>query len=258
MELRIDQQAVKKIAVSATGWTEYLIDADVTGGTHMVAIAFTNDYYKDPDDRNLFVDKVSISTAVIGSAPANRAPVVDVGPDRTIQLPTSQINLDAVVTDDGLPQNKVSLLWSVVAGAGARLERETTQTPTVTFPGVGTFVLRLTASDGDLSSSDELRVNVLQRGGSTGPNGTQDHTLIIGPKVGEVLQGRLTPIIASTTLDKVTKLEVRIDGEVKATSSSNSIKYVWDPRSAGSHTVEIYALDSAAVLGYWVQTIVVK
>ena len=82
--------------------------------------------------------------------------------------------------------------------------------------------------------------------------------MIIGPKLGEILQGRLTPIIASTPLPNVVKLEVRIDGEVKATSSSNSIRYVWDARSLGSHTVEIFAMDSSAVLGYWTQTIVVK
>jgi hypothetical protein len=257
MELRIDQQPVKKLAVPATAWAQYAIDADITGGTHKVAIAFTNDYYNDPEDRNLYVDKVIISAATVGSAP-NRAPVVDAGPDQTIQLPTSQINLTAVVSDDGLPQNTVSLLWSVVAGTGARLERETTQTPTVTFSAAGTFILRLTANDGALSSSDELTVKVLPRSGSGTPNSSQDHTMIIGPKLGEVLQGRLTPIIASTPLPNVVKLEVRIDGEVKATSSSNSIRYVWDARSLGSHTVEIFAMDSSAVLGYWTQTIVVK
>jgi len=257
MELRIDQQAVKKIAVPASTYTQYVIDTDVTRGTHKVAIAFTNDYYNDPEDRNLYVDKMTIS-AIAGFAIGNRAPVVDVGPDRTIQLPTSQIDLSAVVTDDGLPKNTVTLLWTVVAGTGVRLDRETTQTPTASFPGVGNFVLRLAASDGDLSSSDDLTVNVLPRSGSTGQAQAQDHTAIIGPKDGEVLQGRLTPIIASTRLDKVTKLEVRIDGELKATSASNSIKFVWDPKDLGTHTVEIFAMDSTTVLGYWVHTVVVK
>ena len=37
-----------------------LLTAGVSAGPHNVAVAFTNDYYDGIEDRNLFVDKVTI------------------------------------------------------------------------------------------------------------------------------------------------------------------------------------------------------
>jgi hypothetical protein len=162
MELRIDQQPVQKVSVPASSWTSYVIDADVKAGSHKVAIAFTNDYYNPPEDRNLFVDKVAISL----------------------------------------------------------LSSATTAPPTST--------------------------------------GTSDRTLIVGPRISEILQGRLTPIVASTTLKNVVQMEIHIDGQLVLTSNSNSIRYPWAPNDIGPHIVEIYALGSTSILGYWTQTVVVK
>src|SRR5262249_53131444 len=82
--------------------------------------------------------------------------------------------------------------------------------------------------------------------------------LVIGSRVGEVLQGRVTPIIVSTTLLNVTKMELRIDGVVKATANSNSIRYAWNPKETGSHTVEVFALNGTSVLSYWNRTVTVR
>jgi len=60
MEVRIDQTPVGTVTVDSTGWAAYAIQASITAGTHEVAIAFINDYYDPPDDRNLYVDKVTI------------------------------------------------------------------------------------------------------------------------------------------------------------------------------------------------------
>jgi hypothetical protein len=171
MELRIDQQAVGTTSVPATTWSPYVIDANVSSGSHNVAIAFTNDYYNPPDDRNLYVQNIAISV-----------------------LPS------------------------------------TTTAPT---QGTGTTP----SVPGTLSP---------------------DGTLIVGTKAGEVLQGTLTPIILSTTLTSVTKLELRIDGVVKATSNSNSISYAWSPKETGSHKVEVFALNGSSLLGYWTQTVNVR
>ncbi len=192
---------------------------------------------------------------------ANQPPVVDAGPDRVIQLPTSTLNLSAAVNDDGLPKNSLTLLWTMVAGNGVNLEKATSGTTAVTFSGPGTYILRLTANDGELSRSDDVVINVLPAAVTTSsppPPHTSDHALIVGPRVSEVLQGRLTPIIASTTIKNVAKLELRIDGQVKATEAANSIRYVWDPRQIGTHTIEIFALNSTSILARWVQTVLVK
>ncbi len=60
MEVRIDQNEVGTVMVDSSSWVVYTIQAYVSSGTHEVAIAFTNDYYNPPQDRNLYVDKVTI------------------------------------------------------------------------------------------------------------------------------------------------------------------------------------------------------
>lgn len=60
MEVRIDQIPVRTVTVNASDWAAYTVQANITPGMHEVAIAFINDYYKPPNDRNLYVDKVSI------------------------------------------------------------------------------------------------------------------------------------------------------------------------------------------------------
>ena len=60
MEVRIDQIPVGTVMVDSSGWATYTVQANITAGTHEVAIAFINDYYNPPDDRNLYVDKVTI------------------------------------------------------------------------------------------------------------------------------------------------------------------------------------------------------
>ena len=59
MEVRIDQIPVGTVMVDSSSWATYTIQASITAGTHEVAIAFINDYYNSPDDRNLYVDKAS-------------------------------------------------------------------------------------------------------------------------------------------------------------------------------------------------------
>ena len=78
MEVRIDQTPVGTVAVDSSSWTAYTIQASITSGTHEVAIAFINDYWEDPDDRNLYVDKVTITTE-------NSAPVSNAGDDQTVE-----------------------------------------------------------------------------------------------------------------------------------------------------------------------------
>jgi hypothetical protein len=41
-------------------WATYSVTGTVSAGSHRVALAFTNDYYVPPQDRNLFLDKVTI------------------------------------------------------------------------------------------------------------------------------------------------------------------------------------------------------
>ncbi|MGI6300431.1 MAG: PKD domain-containing protein [Verrucomicrobiota bacterium] len=64
-------------------------------------------------------------------------------------------------TDDGQPGGPITYAWSMVSGPGPVTFADRTQAETEIFlPGAGTFVLRLTASDGDLQGSDTLTIEV--------------------------------------------------------------------------------------------------
>ncbi|MHC4605993.1 MAG: C25 family cysteine peptidase, partial [Planctomycetota bacterium] len=89
----------------------------------------------------------------------NSPPTVDAGPDQSVLLPNVAV-LDGTVTDDGLP-GPVTTTWSQVSGPGGVVFADASAVDTTaTFPGAGTYVLRLTADDGEFSVSDEVSVTV--------------------------------------------------------------------------------------------------
>jgi len=92
----------------------------------------------------------------------NQAPSVNAGVNQTIILP-SNATLDAAVTDDGLPNppNAVTVTWSKITGSGTvTFASPNAVDTTVTFSSPGTYILRLTASDGQLTNNDDITVTV--------------------------------------------------------------------------------------------------
>jgi len=92
--------------------------------------------------------------------PSNQAPVVDAGVDRTV-LQSGTLNLDATVSDDGVA-GPLTTAWSVVSGPGTvTFGSAGSVDTTATFGAAGTYVLRLTANDGQASVSDTVTVSVI-------------------------------------------------------------------------------------------------
>ena len=98
---------------------------------------------------------------IITVHPQNQPPAISAGPDQTIRV-THGADLSGFVNDDGWPQGSaVTALWSKVSGPGVVRFRDVSKPVTVaTFSTVGTYVLRLTANDSRLSSSDEVTITV--------------------------------------------------------------------------------------------------
>jgi hypothetical protein len=67
MELRIDQDAVATFDVNSKNWSSFISTKQIASGSRRVAVAFINDYYKPPEDRNLYVDKIVIARASASS-----------------------------------------------------------------------------------------------------------------------------------------------------------------------------------------------
>ncbi len=63
LELRIDGTKRDSVTVNTESPGPFLLSSTISAGTHTVALAFVNDYYDPPEDRNLALDRVIISQA---------------------------------------------------------------------------------------------------------------------------------------------------------------------------------------------------
>ncbi len=109
--------------------------------------------------------------------------MVDAGPDMAIDLPNSA-SLDGTVNDDDLPSPpQLTTTWSKVSGPGTvSFADPNVVDTTASFENAGTYVLQLTADDGELSDFDELTVTVNSSGAST-----QDLDLVWAKRAGSLL-----------------------------------------------------------------------
>ncbi len=147
---------VSLTAVAATGSTFAGWSGGVCSGTSACSVSMTA-----PRTVN----------ATFNQTIQNQAPSVNAGPAQTITLPNTA-TLKGTVTDDGLPNppGVVTTLWSKVSGPGTvTFGNPNAVDTTADFSSAGTYVLRLTATDGALSMSSDLTITVKSQGtlGST-------------------------------------------------------------------------------------------
>lgn len=124
-------------------------DADVLDGTFTVQQIL--DYYT-----------WIFSPAGAGTPPAivttNKRPAVSAGPSFSS---TGPVTLNGYGADDGLPSNVLTVAWSKVRGPGTvTFSQPAKPISTATFSSAGEYVLRLTASDGVLTSTADATVTV--------------------------------------------------------------------------------------------------
>lgn len=143
-----DLAAILQEVVSRPGWASgNAIALLISGSGQHVARTFENDADAAP------LLHVEYTT--------NQAPLVDAGPDQTIALPHSA-TFDATVSDDGLPTPpNLTTIWSQISGPAAVTFGDVNAVETTaSFTVAGVYILRLTASDGDLTTSDDLIITV--------------------------------------------------------------------------------------------------
>lgn len=91
----------------------------------------------------------------------NRPPVVDAGPDQTVTLPNSIVNLLGIASDDGLPAATLAISWSQVSGpAPVTFQNPYALQTSASLPIAGTYQLQITANDGELSGTDTVTIIV--------------------------------------------------------------------------------------------------
>jgi hypothetical protein len=98
----------------------------------------------------------------------NQSPSANAGADLAVQMPAAA-TLNGVAADDGLPvpPGVFTASWSTVSGPGSvSFANANLAQTTATFSQPGTYVLRLSVSDGQLTASDDVQVTVT---GTTDP-----------------------------------------------------------------------------------------
>lgn len=111
-----------------------------------------------------------LAADIPGAAPSvvqtNKPPMVYAGPSFTVTGGTGTvIKLGGYVADDGLPNSVLTCQWSVINGPGTvtwgvLFGSQTTAMTSIRGSALGTYTLRLTATDGALSSYDDCQITV--------------------------------------------------------------------------------------------------
>ena len=130
-------------------------------GEHTLTIGgFNNKKTFNNESTVVLIDNVLV--AVSDTPSENQPPTVNAGPNQTISLSASAA-LDGTVNDDGLPvpPGAVTTRWTKRNGPGTVTfgDAEAVDT-TASFSSAGTYTLRLTANDGELSAFDQISITV--------------------------------------------------------------------------------------------------
>ncbi len=183
----------------------------------------------------------------------NQAPVVNAGLDQAISGVSTQ--LQGSVSDDGLPipPGHITTHWTKVSGPGeAAFAQADAASTAVTFSQPGAYVLRLTASDGELTAADDVLVEVIAQ---TSPvllasfrDGHSPTSSYAGTRDATIKGDRQT-----TNYGSASSLEV--DGwpdaaaliqwdirEIPAGSIVSDVSLTWNVTDATTSTFKIYEL----------------
>ena len=126
---------------------------------------------------------------------ANKAPVINGPFSYTLIQPVSTLTFTNTVTDDGQPASApLTSLWSQVSGPQlAQFADPTNPQTTATFPAPGGYVLKLTASDTQLTTIAEVDVSV-QAAPAPAP-----FVKILSPGDGSVITQPVSVVVTSSS-----------------------------------------------------------
>jgi hypothetical protein len=231
-------------------------------GTYVLRLTANDGQLSASDDVSIVVSDGSQNLP-----PTNHAPLVSAGADQAGVLGTP-VALVGSVTDDGLPSpSTLSVHWTMVSGPGsATFGNDQLASTSVTFGAAGTYVLRLTGDDGQLSASDDVSITMSSdsSGGSGNPtDGTSQQIAFqngLFPNVSYVGASD-TQIVGSkkkTTKNYGSSTTLSIDGspetaglfrwdvsEIPAGSTVQSVTIELTLSSSSKDSANVYALDRA-------------
>ncbi len=148
-------------AISNDSWITITSAANGSGNS-LVTYNVANNSGGSPRTGTMIIGGHIFTVSQSGTQPPNQAPTVNAGADRTITLPNSAA-LSGTASDDSLPNPPATLTttWSKVSGPGnVTFGNPNALATTAGFTLAGVYVLRLTANDSALQTTDDLTVIV--------------------------------------------------------------------------------------------------
>ena len=190
-----------------------------------------------------------VTVTVNPATPNNQAPSVSAGPDLAVTLPTAA-NLDGTVTDDGLPNPPGSLTtaWSSVSGPGVVTFGDAADVDTTAnFSASGTYVLRLSADDGELVTGDDVTVVVNPASPANQPPAVSaGPDLVITLPSSAILDGTVTDDGLPNPPGAVTTSWTRVSGPGTVTfGNASAVDTTASFSAAGNYVLRLTAGDGA-------------
>ncbi|MBT8445253.1 MAG: serine hydrolase, partial [Gammaproteobacteria bacterium] len=97
----------------------------------------------------------------VGPPPANTAPQVSAGSDQLLFWSLNPVGLSGSVVDDALPAGTLQFAWAVVSGPDTvNIADPASLSTTAVFAAPGTYVLRLSADDSELTGTDDVTIQL--------------------------------------------------------------------------------------------------
>jgi uncharacterized protein YjiK len=170
------------VETTTTGTLLASIDVSAAGGLKHAGLAYAPATTGPPGARSFYVVDRGIDNNVDPDAvdgklfeltapdpipPENTPPVASAGPDQEVALPSSA-SLDGDVDDDGDPDppGAVTTTWSQVGGPSTVTFGNAAAVDTIASATVpGTYVVRLSAHDGEFTSFDDVNLTFTGSGG---------------------------------------------------------------------------------------------
>lgn len=169
--------------------------------------------------------------------PANAAPVVEGGADQTVGLFDKAV-LHSAVSDDGWPVGSLTVVWSQLSGPGTVRFSTLNGVYRAQFSAPGEYVLRLTASDLEFTSSDDVRVTVIDA-----PN--PPTVALLAPLDGSTVTA---PTVVTGTVNSVILQSWTLEYRLKPAEAADELETrnpeldPWLPLATGSASVTTASL----------------
>lgn len=148
-----------KITTTPTTNTSYTDLVPYTGGNYFYMVRAVK-LETSPSGTYYNQSQGIISSITVGAT--NQAPTISLSPTFNLAIFAPSLSIHAEVTDDNLPTTDApSIVWSSISGPGSvTFSDPNNETTGVTFSDIGTYTVRLTASDGTLSSFADTTISV--------------------------------------------------------------------------------------------------